>query len=78
MITDPTASLNGNVKTFDGQVAGHGGILQLPNGSLIKGTNNVELNFYKIVKDYNLPLKKFMPECYNFDPSFQKIQGRLN
>jgi len=74
MITDPTASLNGNVKTFDGQVAGHGGILQLPNGSLIKGTNNVELNFYKIVKDYNLPLKKFMPECYNFDPSFQKIQ----
>jgi len=76
MITDPTASINGggDVKTFDGQVAGHGGILQLPNGSLIKGSNDVELAFYKVVKDYNLPLKKFMPECYNFDPSFQKVQ----
>jgi len=76
MITDPTASINGggDVKTFDGQVAGHGGILQLPNGTLIKGSNEVELNFYKAVKDLNLPLRKFMPECYNFDPEFQQIQ----
>jgi len=76
MITDPTASLNGggDIKTFDGQVAGHGGILQLPNGSLIKGSNEVELNFYKAVKDYNLPLRRFMPECYNFDPSFKQIE----
>jgi len=76
MITDPTVAFNngGDVKTFDGQVAGHGGILQLPNGSLIKGSNEVELNFYKAVKEYNLPLKKFMPECYNFDPSFKEIE----
>jgi len=76
MITDPTASINGggDVKTFDGQVAGHGGILQLPNGTLIKGSNEVELNFYKAVKDLNLPLKKFMPECYNFSPEFEQIK----
>jgi hypothetical protein len=76
MITDPTASISGggDVKTFDGQVAGHGGILQLPNGSLIKGSTDVELNFYKAVKDCNLPLKKFMPDCYNFDPEFKQIE----
>jgi len=76
MITDPTASINGggDVKTFDGQVAGHGGILQLPNGTLIKGSNEVELNFYKAVQDLNLPLRKFMPECYNFTPEFQQIK----
>jgi len=79
MITDPTASISGggDVKTFDGQVAGHGGILQLPNGSLIKGSTDVELNFYKAVKDCNLPLKKFMPDCYNFDPEFKQIEGNF-
>jgi len=79
MITDPTAAINGggDVKTFDGQVAGHGGILQLPNGSLIKGSTEVELNFYKAAKDMNLQLRKFMPECYNFDPEFKQIEEQF-
>jgi len=69
-------STEGEVKSFNGQVAGHGGIIQLPNGSLIKGTNETELNFYKTVHYSNLPIKKYMPKCFNFDPSFEEIKKK--
>lgn len=65
-----------SLKIFTGQVAGHGQILQLPNGSLVKPSCPVELAFYQIVKENNLPLINFMPECYNFDDSWEEIKKK--
>jgi len=62
-------------KSFDGQVAGHGNILILPNNILIKRSYPKEINFYKLIKEKNLPLQNFMPKCYNHDPSYEEIKG---
>jgi len=70
--------MNGNeeAKIFDGQVAGHGNIVVLPNGTLLKLSTETELEFYKLVEDNNIPLGKFMPKCYNYEPGFEQIKGR--
>jgi len=68
---------NLNTKVFDGQVAGHGNILILPNETLIKRSCKTEIDFYKLVEDKNLPIRKFMPKCYNHDPSFDEIKKNL-
>ncbi|KAL6633130.1 SAICAR synthase-like protein [Neocallimastix californiae] len=63
-------------KSFDGQVAGHGNILILPNNILIKRSYPKEINFYKLIKEKNLPLQNFMPKCYNHDPSYEEIKEK--
>jgi len=70
------SSTNEETRIFDGQVAGHGNILVLPNETLVKRSSQTEIDFYKLVEDKNLPIRKFMPKCYNFDPSFIKIKEK--
>jgi len=65
-----------DTKIFDGQVAGHGNILQLPNDSLVKVSSQTEIDFYKIVEEKNIPIKNFMPKCYNFDPYFEEVKEK--
>ncbi len=69
---------NSGVKEFDGQVAGHGSsILILPNNTLLKQSCSTEIEFYRLAEEKNIPLKKFMPKCYNFDPSFEDIKSKV-
>ncbi|ORX83677.1 SAICAR synthase-like protein [Anaeromyces robustus] len=65
-----------DTQIFDGQVAGHGNILQLPNDTLVKVSSQTEIDFYKIVEEKNIPIKKFMPKCYNFDPYFEEVKEK--
>lgn len=68
---------NSGAKEFEGQVAGHGSsILILPNDTLLKRSCATEIDFYRIAEEKNIPLKKFMPKCYNFDPSFEVIKEK--
>jgi len=68
---------NSGAKEFEGQVAGHGSsILILPNDTLLKRSCSAEIEFYRIAEEKNIPLKKFMPKCYNFDPSFEVIKEK--